>query len=355
MVTRNDVARLAKVSPAVVSYVINNSNYVSAEKRKAVLSAIEELNYVPNQNAKNLRQGRTHMIAVVRGSQLNDIFNDLLFHLENIANSRGYHIVLSTVLKTEDYYATDDFITTLISRHYDAVFVANSSLTEPQLNQLAKSGTKVLLYVTRDYYTLDSSISQIVPHYRLAIKNMVGRLIDLGHTRIAMLPNLCYPMDQYTVSNHRFAGYMDAFISHQVSMDLRYVPASCRSIEDIHACVTRMFDPSIVSEPPMAICADEPFVIASILKQLISMGIRVPEDVSLACFSNSTLATLTTPELTSVGFDPRQFAKVTMNMMEELINGKPCRIQVINLNYYERKSVAPPAGVLPPPESPFFA
>ena len=67
MVTRNDVAKLAKVSPAVVSYVINNSNYVSAEKRKAVLAAIEELNYIPNQNAKNLRQGKTHMIAVIRG------------------------------------------------------------------------------------------------------------------------------------------------------------------------------------------------------------------------------------------------------------------------------------------------
>ena len=79
MVTRNDVAKLAKVSPAVVSYVINNSNYVSAEKRKAVLAAIEELNYIPNQNAKNLRQGKTHMIAVIRGSSLNDMFNDLLF------------------------------------------------------------------------------------------------------------------------------------------------------------------------------------------------------------------------------------------------------------------------------------
>lgn len=48
LATRNDVAKLANVSPAVVSYVINNSNYVSAEKRQAVLEAIEKLDYHPS-------------------------------------------------------------------------------------------------------------------------------------------------------------------------------------------------------------------------------------------------------------------------------------------------------------------
>jgi DNA-binding LacI/PurR family transcriptional regulator len=340
LVTRNDVARLAKVSPAVVSYVINNSNYVSEAKRKAVLSAIEELNYIPNQNAKNLRQGRTNMIAVVRGSQLNDIFNDLLFYLENIANSRGYHVVLSTVLKTEDYYATDDFIMTLISRHYDAVFVANSSLTEQQLNRLAKS-TKVLLYVTRDYYTLNPSISQVVPHYRMGVKNMINRLIEAGHRRIAILPNLSYPMNQYTISNHRFAGYMDAFMDHRLPLNMQYIPASCRNVEDVRRCIERLFDPAVTPEPPTAICADEPFVIASVLKQLTSMGFSVPEDVSLGCFSDSTLATVTTPELTSVGFDSYQFAQTAMDMMEELIHGKSSRSQIIDLKYFERGSIAP--------------
>ncbi|MEI3176485.1 MAG: hypothetical protein V8S96_08615 [Lachnospiraceae bacterium] len=59
-----------------------------------------ELNYIPNQNAKNLRAGKTHMIAVIRGSSLNDMFNDLLFYLESLANELGYHIALITVSKT---------------------------------------------------------------------------------------------------------------------------------------------------------------------------------------------------------------------------------------------------------------
>ena len=64
-VTRNDVAKKAGVSPAVVSYVMNNSNYVSEQKRKAVLKAVEELNYTPNIFAKGLRTNRSSQIALV--------------------------------------------------------------------------------------------------------------------------------------------------------------------------------------------------------------------------------------------------------------------------------------------------
>ena len=341
MVTRNDVAKLAKVSPAVVSYVINNSNYVSAEKRKAVLAAIEELNYIPNQNAKNLRQGKTNMIAVIRGSSLNDMFNDLLFYLEDLANELGYHIALITVSKTEYFYATDAFISNLISRHYDAIFVANSSLTEEQINLLVKSGTKVLLYVTHDYTMLNPSVSQIIPHYRQAVKEAISRLIKQGHKRISLLPNLAYPMSQHTSTNHRFAGYMDAFIENHLPLNMQYVPASCSSLSQVSQWIDRMFDPENPIAPPTAICADEPIVVATALKKLTSMGYRVPEDVSLICFSNSTLVTLLNPELTSIGFNPHQFAQLSLDMLIELIEGKPGRNELVELSYYERESTGP--------------
>ena len=113
MVNRNDVAKLANVSPTVVSYVLNNSNYVSKEKREAVLAAIEELQYIPNQTARNLKQRKTNQIAIVRGNQLNDMFNDLLFYMENIAYQKGYFLSLMTAAKDKDYFATQKFVDTL--------------------------------------------------------------------------------------------------------------------------------------------------------------------------------------------------------------------------------------------------
>lgn len=342
VVTRNDVAKHAKVSPAVVSYVINNSNYVSEEKRKAVLAAIKELNYIPDQNAKNLKQSRTHMIAVVRGSQMNDMFNDLLYYIENLANAQGYLAALITVAKDDAYYATDSFIDMLIGRRFDAIFIANSSLTEQQINRIAASGIKVLLYVTRSYFGLDRQVGCIVPNYRLAVKEIITKLIDLGHTRIAMLPNLMYPGVMHTSDNHRFRGYLEVFAERGLLINTQYLPKSCSTLEDAMLQVERMFDGSRAMEPPTAIYADETVVMASALKRLNAMGLRVPEDVSLVCSSNSTMATITTPQLTAVGFDPQRFAEISLQMLVDLINGEPAVTKEIDFNYYARESIAPP-------------
>ena len=64
MVTRNEVAERAGVSPSVVSYVLNNSNYVSEEKRKAVLKAVEELHYHPNYIGRSLKTKKTNILVV---------------------------------------------------------------------------------------------------------------------------------------------------------------------------------------------------------------------------------------------------------------------------------------------------
>lgn len=71
-ITRNDVAKRAGVSPAVVSYVLNNSKYVSDERRKAVLEAVEELGYQPNMMARGLKTKKSMQIAFVCDNLRND-------------------------------------------------------------------------------------------------------------------------------------------------------------------------------------------------------------------------------------------------------------------------------------------
>lgn len=342
MVTRNDVAKLAKVSPAVVSYVINNSNYVSAEKRKAVLDAIEKLNYIPNQNAKNLKQSRTYMIAIVRGNQLNDMFNDLLYYLEGLANSHGYIVSLMTVVKDNDFYATDQFVNALISRRFDAIFVANSSLTEQQINSMVNNGIRVLLYVTRSYFGLDPRVSRIIPNYRMAVKEIISKLIDLGHTKIVLVPNSMYPTNFQTFNNHRIAGYFEAFAERGLLAETRYIVDSSQNLDQSLDLVEEMFRRYTGDDAPTALYADETIVVASILKRLNAMGLRVPEDVSLVCSSNSTMATITTPQLTAVGFDPKRLAEISMQMLENLIDRNQAEEVEIGFDFYERESTAPP-------------
>ncbi|WP_243130964.1 LacI family DNA-binding transcriptional regulator [[Clostridium] symbiosum] len=81
MATRKDVADLAGVSPAVVSYVLNKSNYVSEEKRAAVLKAVEKLNYQPNYMGRSLKNKKTNNLGLI----CDDIRSELFPRLHSTA------------------------------------------------------------------------------------------------------------------------------------------------------------------------------------------------------------------------------------------------------------------------------
>lgn len=343
MVTRNDVARLAGVSPTVVSYVINNSNYVSAEKRQAVLDAIKELNYIPNQNATNLRKGRTNMIGIVRGSQLNDMFSSVLLYIEQYASENGFTTAtISTVnnMVGRDFFVKDSLVDTLISRHFDALFISNSAFTAAQINRLA-ANTKVVLFVSRDYQHLDDSVGLIIPDYRKAVRESVEKLFELGHTRISLMPNLSYPINQRDPSNHRFAGYVDAFTAHGMPVDFFYVPQKLDSMEELNNYLNLMFHDPAGHKPPTAICTDEAFLLARLMKMMQNKKLRVPEDVSLICFSSSNLVNLVTPTITSFGFSHHGLARMVIDMIISQINGEEARKEIVTLNYHVGESIAP--------------
>ena len=80
-------------------------------------------------------------------------------------------------------------------------------------------------------------------------------------------------MSQHTSTNHRFAGYMDAFTENHLPLNMQYVPASCSSLSQVPQWIDRMFDLKNPIAPPTAICADEPFVVASALKSLLPWDI----------------------------------------------------------------------------------
>ncbi|MFV0353365.1 MAG: LacI family DNA-binding transcriptional regulator [Oscillospiraceae bacterium] len=339
MVTRNDVAKRANVSPAVVSYVINGNNYVSEEKRAAVLKAIDELKYIPNRTARSLKKNKSYQIAVLRGSVLNDMFNDLLHCMERLAYEKGYTISLLTVIRDENMIARDSFIEDLIGRQFDAIFVANSSLQESQINRLASYGISVLLYSTRDYEGLDERIRLLSPNYRAGVQLLMESLIERGHRRIGFIQNMYYP-NMYTRSNHRFDAYATALENHGIDLNPSYIFGKMSDeIDAILQQIVSLFqNPSLL--PPTALYADESVVIGLVLKQLQSIGIRVPEDVSLVGSSHSTISGLLSPRITSVGIEPKLLAKMAVEMMVEMIAGNTPQNCLMEMNFTEGESVS---------------
>ena len=172
--TRNDVAKLAGVSPAVVSYVINKTKFVSEEKTQAVLDAIKELNYQPNLYARSLKTNRSMQIAFV----CDNLRNDWLEIAEKKLDKLGYNV--------SHCYSRDgdDFIQSLISGRYDAVFMLSNRYKAVQLNRIAEAGIPVVLYKTREYSHLEPNIVAVAPNLYSGVEKTVNYLVFRGHRRI---------------------------------------------------------------------------------------------------------------------------------------------------------------------------
>ena len=206
MVTRNQVAERAGVSPAVVSYVLNNSNYVSDEKRKAVLKAVEELHYHPNYIGRSLKTNKTNILGLVCDDIRSELFAEITYFSEKYAYDKGYNLFLCTS------HQEDAFLNQLVDHRLDGIFLATSIYSTEQINKIAKSGIPVALYGARHYGELEKRVRCIRVDYVKAAYLVTERLLNKGFERIAFFPPYKSKVHQFSRKDYRYRGYEDALL-----------------------------------------------------------------------------------------------------------------------------------------------
>ena len=184
VVTRNDVARLAGTSPAVVSYVMNNGpKPVSAATRSRVLAAVEELGYRPNAVARSLRARRTWTIGVIASDSAggkSPFFGEFTRSCEDVAWERGYSVLLGNA--AEDPARAEGYVRSFMERQVDGLVLMRVRPSPQQVKEM-EGGIPV---VTIDH--------EAPPYFsRLAVDDEEGgrlaaaHLAGHGHTRLAFI------------------------------------------------------------------------------------------------------------------------------------------------------------------------
>lgn len=180
MATRNDVARLAGVSVAVVSYVLNNKSFVKEETRRKVLAAMEELGYTPNLTARSLKTRKSGQLAVLTNFIGNPFEAGILLHLEEAARKRGYMVAY----RSYDPRRETELQAQLAGR-MDGIVLMGQSLSEGTLEFFARQGIPVVsvmgLAQPRD------TIPSVDVDWLAAYRQVVAELIRLGHRHIAFM------------------------------------------------------------------------------------------------------------------------------------------------------------------------
>ena len=313
MVTRNDVAKRAGVSPAVVSYVMNNSNYVSDEKRAAVLTAATELGYYPNSLARNLKLGHSNQILLITDDIRNELFSEVAFYMEAVAYQKGYSFSISSSSQKE----YDKLLDSLNSRQYAGVMIFSSTFPLQEehikkLNHLCITGCNIVLFMfSQTKYEIRPEISLIRTSIRESVSKAVDYLFEKGHMRIGYLGDgdpIAGGESGPFGDGLRINGYLDSLRSHNVVPrkehiffldEFKYPSLEFMNIEGV---VDAYF--SLPEEDrPTAFFVNSDFLAAKLITRFRHHGIETPAQMEIIGFGNTSSASISYPNLTTVLLD----------------------------------------------------
>jgi DNA-binding LacI/PurR family transcriptional regulator len=332
--TLDEVARVAGVSRATVSRVVNGSPKVSADVRRTVERAIDRLGYVPNRAARSLVTRRSDSIAVVITEPASRLFNDPFFPrlvrgISAALSARDQQLVL---LMPSDDVDERRSVRYLTAGHVDGVILVSLHGDDPLPEQLvARRIPSVVLGrpsrgVDVDYVDADN---------RDGGRRATAHLVQRGRRRIATITG---PKDM-VAGIDRLAGYRDALADAEIPVDDALIATGDFTQAGGEAAMERLLE----ARPDLdaVFCASDLMAVAA-LGVLQSAGRRVPEDVAVVGYDDSPIATTTRPALSSVRQPIEDMGREMVNLLSGSIeqNGRVPRHIVLATELIARASSA---------------
>ncbi len=311
VVTRDDVARKAGVSPSTVSYVINGGpRPVSEATREKVLRAIAELGYRPNAVARSLRRQRTSILGLIIPDIINPYFAQVAQGIEAAAFERDFTVVFCHTnynLHQELTYIDHLFV----ERAAGVIWIPATGDPAPA-QKLMQYGIPTVV-VDREIEKV-SFPSVVADNFRggyLATQY----LISLGHERIACIVR---PV-RLSHSQDRLQGYLKALEDNHLPVDERLIASGGYRLENGYQSMQELLS---VDPPPTAVFTYNDIMAIGALRALKEKGVRVPQDFSVVGFDDIPEAAYSCPALTTVRQEKYEMGAQSVALLQRLINGE---------------------------------
>ncbi|MFK4082805.1 LacI family DNA-binding transcriptional regulator [Kribbella sp. NPDC020789] len=307
-VTRNDVARYAGVSTAVVSYVVNDGpRAVSAQARERVLEAIRVLGYRPNATARALRTGSTHTFGLITPDGGNPLFAELAKAIDKAAAERGY-VVLQTSADG-DPETERRKVAELVARQVSGLAL----VTPAEAPDLA--GAEVPVVVVNRVLP---GVSSVGPQYREGARAAVEHLVWHGYRRIALVVGEPGARGRRTTASERERGWQEGLL--EAGLAEGAVVRVGFSRDGGYAAGRWLAE---LKERPEAVFVSSDLQAVGVLRGLREANLRVPEDVALVAFDGTAEAEWCWPPLTVVRQPLERMAAEVVRQLVEGPSGEP--------------------------------
>lgn len=300
------IAKLAGVSVATVSRVLNNSDTVKDKNRDKVLEAIKASNYQPNLLARQLRTARSSMVLVLVSDISNPFCAEIVKGIEEQAEQNGYRILLCN--SGSDINRSRSSLQLLAGKMVDGVITMDAFTTLTELTQLIGN----MPWVQCAEYADAGDISCVGIDDVHASRQLVAHLVASGRTRIALINHDL----SYKYAQLRQQGYQQELEQRGLSWqavsyasDLSY-NAGKRAMEALLNADTQ----------PDAVFAVSDTLAAGAMAAIQAAGHQVPQDMAVAGFDGSELAEMISPPLTTIAQPSRDIGRTAFSLLLQKID-----------------------------------
>ena len=284
-----DIARLAGVSTATVSHVLNKTRFVTDETKRRVLTAIEKVGYTPNIHARNLASGQSRTLGLIISDITNPFFPDLVKSIQEKSLELGYDVI---VLNT-NYEPERDvpYVQRLLELQVRGVMILT---TEMDMSVIERLSSRRIAVAFLDIGRVGPHTSNIRVDYEHGVHEAVEHLLQLGHRQIAFISGPVH----FKSAEFRRSAFISTMKQHRSSLHTEPVIFEGDfKLESGEQAVKEL----LAQKPrPTGIIAANDLMAIGALRELSRAGLRVPQEISVIGFDDIWLAKLTEPPLTTV-------------------------------------------------------
>jgi len=330
-ITLKDVSKLAGVSTATASLVLNNQKGVSEKAKQKVLDAAQKLGYRPNILARSLIKGKTNTVLlcafIKEQGKLSSFYGELINSLLTAISSQEYY--LQMLVKGEFYsgHPLDKrtaFLDITHNRLFEGLIILSHwPIHYSEVSDLIKENFP---FVVVNQKIDGEGVSYVdIDHYG-GTKEAITYLIKKGHRRIA---HICGPIE-HLHAQERYRAYVDTLLEHDISLKKEYiVEGNFRRLSG-RIAMERLLE----HKPyPTAVYAANDKMAIGALQVAKERGITIPQDLTIVGFDGIEAVKYTDPPLPTVVQPLEELGKVAANILIETIKGGdrrkiilPCRL-----------------------------
>lgn len=304
-----DIARLAGVSIATVSRVVNDSPKVSDRTKARVHEIMEQYHYTPNVFARGLGLNSMKTVGIICPDVADTYMARAVSYLEQNLRGYGYDCILyCSGYDTEDKQQAIELI---LKKKIDALILVGSNYVDDSLNFFPQEAEPLPVFLINGHVE-DERIYCVMADDYQAVYDATDELLFEGRRRILFLANA----DTFS-ARRKQAGYEAALAKHRLEADPRLLLFSENEVEATRDLLLRQrdleFDGVIASEDTLAIGA---------LKYARARGLRVPQELAIIGYNNSRPAICCEPELSSVDNRVEALCRTAIDSLMAVLNGE---------------------------------